>query len=618
LENNSKDRDEIIKEIDAANSLIWGRRGTPHQDFDPFKLIEDALENSKTLGYDFGIAQCTLNKGMGAFILQHNMELSLKFLNEALNMFKLQNNKKWIANTYITLGIITNTIGNSEAALYNSTKGFEFYETNEEDVDDSIMAYYVIGTVYKDLKKYDEAERYFLKGVKFNLENSSWSGRIYTGLSNIYNEKGQFEKALEIAFKSLTILRSEQNKIGESRALNDIGGIYKNLKDFDNALKYFLEGLKIREEVNVKHFILGSLLEIASIYFEKNNSFDAITYFLRAEPIANETNHQVRLVFIYQKLAELYKRTNELDRSINYYEKLIQLSNELHSKEKETKIDNLQNALIQEKEQEIERLKNVELKNAYTLISEKNKEITDSIRYALRIQNALLASTNLLKKNLKDFFVLYKPKDIVSGDFYWGTEHENNFYLAVCDSTGHGVPGAFMSLLNISFLNEAIIEKGLKQPNDILNHVRNRLIENLSQDGGQDGMDAILLRIDRSTNAISYSAANNQPIIIRNNTIIELEKDKMPVGKGEVLDSFSLNIIEVKKGDILYLYTDGFADQFGGPRGKKFKYKQLNELILTYSKKTFEDQRASLDTNFQNWKGNLEQVDDVCIIGIKL
>jgi serine phosphatase RsbU (regulator of sigma subunit) len=617
LENKINNREQIIKEIDAANSLIWSRRGTPHQDFDPFELIEDALEKSKVLKYDFGIAQCTLNKGMGAFIIKHNKDSSLKFLNEALNLFKFLDNKKWIANAYVTLGIINNSIGNSEAALYNSIKGIGFYESNEEDIDDSIMAYYVIGTVYKDLKKYDEAESYFLKGAKFNYDNSSWTGRIYTGLSNIYNEQGKYENALELAYKSLNILIKEKNKIAESRALNDIGSIYKTLKKFDQALDYFFQSLKIREEVNVLHFVLGSLLEIATIYLEMEHYSEAIFYFLKAESAALETNHQARLYIIYQKLAELYKITNELDRSINYYEKLILLSNEINSKEKDTKIDNLQNTLLLEKEQEIERLRNVELKNAYTLISEKNKEITDSIRYALRIQNALLASNGLLKKNLNDFFVLYKPKDIVSGDFYWATENETDFYLAVCDSTGHGVPGAFMSLLNISFLNEAIIEKNIIQPNEILNHVRTRLIENLSQDGGQDGMDAILLRINKATNTITYSAANNQPIIIRNDEIMELEKDKMPVGKGELTGSFSLHEIKLNKGDCLYLYTDGFADQFGGPNGKKFKYKKLNELLASLNNKGLNDQKLILESDFNTWKGNLEQVDDVCIIGIR-
>lgn len=618
MENKTKDRDEIIKEIDAANALIWGRRGTPHQDFDPFELIEDALEKSKLLNYDFGIAQCTLNRGMGAFIIQHNIDSSLNFLNQALCLFKILNNKKWVANAYITLGIINNSIGNSEAALYNSAKGIEFYEKNEDDIDDSIMAYYVIGTVYKDLKKYDEAETYFLKGAKFNFETSSWTGRIYTGLSNIYNDQGKYEKALELANKSLKILIAEKNRIAESRALNDIGSIYKTLKKFDLALDYFFQSLEIRQEINVLHFVLGSLLEIATTYFEMARYAESINYFVKAESVAIETNHSTRLVLIYQKLAELYKTVNKLDLSINYYEKLIVLTTELKSKEKVTNIDNLQNALLQEKEQEIERLKNVELKNAYTLISEKNKEITDSIRYALRIQNALLASNGLLKKNLNDFFVLYKPKDIVSGDFYWATESQTDFYLAVCDSTGHGVPGAFMSLLNISFLNEAIIEKELKQPHEILNHVRTRLIENLSQDGGQDGMDAILLRINKTSNALTYSAANNAPIVITNNSIIELEKDKMPVGKGELLESFSLKTIEVKKGDTLYLYTDGFADQFGGPKGKKFKYKKLNELLLSVSNEKMDKQRELLDLNFIEWKNKLEQVDDVCVIGIKI
>ena len=156
-----------------------------------------------------------------------------------------------------------------------------------------------------------------------------------------------------------------------------------------------------------------------------------------------------------------------------------------------SKIENAQ------KEAEINRLKNVELKNAFDVIAEKNKDITDSINYAKRIQQALLASDDMLKRNLKEYFVLYKPKDIVSGDFYWAVEKNGCFYLAVCDSTGHGVPGAFMSLLNISFLNEAINEKNISQPNEVFNHARKRLVENISSDGAQDGMDGILVKFGK-------------------------------------------------------------------------------------------------------------------------
>ncbi len=281
-----------------------------------------------------------------------------------------------------------------------------------------------------------------------------------------------------------------------------------------------------------------------------------------------------------------------------------------------------------------------ELSDSREKLTEKNKEITDSINYAKRIQYTLLAHDQFLSKYLPGHFVLFKPKDIVSGDFYWATERENKFYLAVCDSTGHGVPGAFMSLLNIGFLSEAINEKDIYEPHKVLNHVRNRLIDSISKDGGKDGMDAILMSLefrDKSSekgqdstqnshlstlnsqlSTITYAGANNHPILIRDNRIIELAKDKMPVGKGEHLNSFTLHSIETKPGDMLYLYTDGYADQFGGPKGKKFKYKQLNELLLSISKEPMDKQQQKLNTVFEAWKGNLEQVDDVCIIGIKI
>jgi serine phosphatase RsbU (regulator of sigma subunit) len=174
-----------------------------------------------------------------------------------------------------------------------------------------------------------------------------------------------------------------------------------------------------------------------------------------------------------------------------------------------------------------------------------------------------------------------------------------------------------MSLLNINFLNEAVLEKNITQPNKILNHVRNRLIENISQDGGQDGMDAILICLDRSTNAITYSAANNAPILIRDNKFLELEKDKMPVGKGEKNTSFTLFDLDIKKGDSLYLFTDGYADQFGGMQAKKFKNRNLNEYLAKICELTNQKQLEALNTTYENWKGDLDQVDDICIIGIK-
>lgn len=222
--------------------------------------------------------------------------------------------------------------------------------------------------------------------------------------------------------------------------------------------------------------------------------------------------------------------------------------------------------------------------------------------------------------------MLYHPKDIVSGDFYWATKigsaTSQKFYLAVCDSTGHGVPGAFMSLLNIGFLSEAINEKGIEKTNEVFNYVRKRLIENISKEGQQDGFDGILICFEKELNKkelkITYSAANNAPVLVRDGSLVELPCDRMPVGMGVKKEEFQHFTIEAKNGDRIYLPTDGYGDQFGGPKGKKFMYRRLNELLLEIHKELPEVQLSQLKTTFENWRGHHEQVDDVCIIGIKI
>lgn len=258
----------------------------------------------------------------------------------------------------------------------------------------------------------------------------------------------------------------------------------------------------------------------------------------------------------------------------------------------------------------------VEEKSAELL--ERNKEVTDSINYAKRIQHAMLANEALLRENLIEYFILFKPKDIVSGDFYWATTKNDQFYLAVCDSTGHGVPGAFMSLLNISFLNEAINERNIEKPNEICAHIRNRLIESISNDGGRDGMDGVLLSIDSEKKKLCFTAAHNAPILIRDNTIIEFDADKMPIGKGIKSDDFKHHIVDIESGDLFYLYTDGYTDQFGGPKGKKFKYRQMLALLQSICNQSMAEQKKILEAIIDNWRGNLEQTDDILMVGFKV
>lgn len=282
------------------------------------------------------------------------------------------------------------------------------------------------------------------------------------------------------------------------------------------------------------------------------------------------------------------------------------------------------------KQKTIIEIQKAETAKAFHALHEKNKEVMDSIYYARRIQQTLLTSDAFFKKIFGDnYFVIFRPKDIVSGDFYWATSlgGHHKIYLAVCNSTGHGVPGAFMSLLNIGFLSEAINEKQIDKPADVLNYVRDRLVSSFGKDEQKDGFDGCLISYDPATRILNYSAANSRPLVVRNRTLLELNYDRMPVGAGEKKESFNNHTLQLHQGDMLYMFTDGYADQFGGPKGKKFKLKQLQENLLKYAELDIENQKEKHAQIFEDWKAwkdengkmnELEQLDDVCLFGIRI
>ncbi|MDP2385811.1 MAG: SpoIIE family protein phosphatase [Bacteroidota bacterium] len=257
-------------------------------------------------------------------------------------------------------------------------------------------------------------------------------------------------------------------------------------------------------------------------------------------------------------------------------------------------------------------------------LSQKNKDITDSINYAQRIQKALLASDEMLNTYFKDHFVFFQPKDIVSGDFYWAAVLENNqVALVTADSTGHGVPGAIMSMLNIACLNEAVEAQKLIEPNEILNYTRSKIIKHLANDGslegGKDGMDCSLLSFDFGNNKLSFAAANNPIWIVRNGGLMECKPDKMPVGRHDKQNiPFAQHTIELQKNDVVYTLTDGMPDQFGGEKGKKFMYKQLKEMLTNLSSMPMQEQKEKIESYLNEWKKGYEQVDDICIIGVRI
>jgi serine phosphatase RsbU (regulator of sigma subunit) len=252
------------------------------------------------------------------------------------------------------------------------------------------------------------------------------------------------------------------------------------------------------------------------------------------------------------------------------------------------------------------------------VLSLKNKEITDSITYAKRIQNAILPSDKVIRESLPDSFVLYKPKDIVAGDFYWLEKNDTTVLFAAADSTGHGVPGAMVSVVCKNALSRSVREFKLNEPGRILDKSREIIIQEFekSETEVQDGMDISLCSFSTKTYELQWAGANNPLLIIRNKEIIEIKPDKQPVGKFAASKEFTTHKFQLLKGDLLYVFTDGYSDQFGGPNKKKLKYKAFKQLLLDNHLSPMAVQKEKLDRAIELWKGPLEQVDDICLIGV--
>jgi len=274
-------------------------------------------------------------------------------------------------------------------------------------------------------------------------------------------------------------------------------------------------------------------------------------------------------------------------------------------------------------------LQKVEIQNQKDTLEVKNREITDSINYAKNIQDALLPTEEEFRNYFKDSFVLFKPKDIVSGDFYWVYEKNDLVFYATADCTGHGVPGGFMTMLGLSFLDDIIEGQNILNPAEALNLMRDKIISALKQTGNigesKDGMDITICCIDKNKKELTFSSANNDLYIIRHTpggdhakVLSEYKANRQPVGFHHLNKPFTKHTIQLSEGDCIYTFTDGYADQFGGPKGKKFRYKQFQEILLNNSHLNFTAQKNILNTTVDQWRGNLEQIDDILVIGVKI
>ncbi|MES2762832.1 MAG: tetratricopeptide repeat protein [Bacteroidota bacterium] len=570
---------------------------------------------------------------------------SLDLYYEALKVFEDSKNKYGQSVILLNIATIYDQMKDEKKAHEILIRSLNLKKEIEDEFGEAIILSILAGD-YSDKGDYKTALEYLNKSLLIfeKYEEKAKIADAYCGIGRVYTNKGDLLKGLEFFKKGIVLQKQIELRTALGMSLNGMGELYIKLNRHTDAIASCSEGLTIAKETGNLDAEKANCRCLYMAYEKVGDSKQALSYYKKyidikdslvndentreatrkemnfgfskkqlKDSLANMQQQQIKDLQLSEQEAAI---KSERAQKIGLYLGLALLSILGAVSYRSYRIKKKDNLVIAAQKNEVE-IQKAEITIQKHLVDEKQKEIVDSINYAKRIQYTLLANDTMLSENLKEYFVFFKPKDIVSGDFYWAAEHNDKFYLAACDSTGHGVPGAFMSLLNIGFLSEAIKEKNISDPHEILNFVRTRLIDSISKDEQKDGMDGILICVDKRTGKITYAAANNEPVLLKNNAMITLPKNKMPVGKGEKTDSFTLYTVDSQSGDILYLYTDGYADQFGGPKGKKFKYKPLNDMLLDINGLSLDKQKEILSAAFDKWKGNLEQVDDVLIIGIK-
>lgn len=527
---------------------------------------------------------------------------------------------------YETWGMILWSGGKYDEAFTMVYDGIRVTE-EQNNTNDQGMLFWALGVFYYDLKDYEKSLANYQKAM--NVINTNKTGDVniigyaLIGLGCCYRGLGDKEKALDYFLQAQQKSKEWNHWMQEARTYYEIGTMLFTDKKLDEAEVALKKSYEMRKAHGTKPSMVSSLLALADVETGREQLSQAMAYLEQALSIAMETNNKPKIYQCHEKLAAQYKQIGNYKEALDHIEKFYQLRSEVVGEEASNKLKDLETKYAterSEKEAEIQRLRNVELKKAHDLVAEKNKEITDSIQYAKRIQNAILPPQKLVKEYLSETFILYKPKDIVAGDFYWMDRKEGKVLFAAADCTGHGVPGALVSVICNNGLNRSVREYGLTAPGKILDKTREIVIAEFekSEEDVKDGMDIALCSLDLVAKKLDYAGANNPLYYINKGELKEIKPDKQPIGKYADKHPYTNHTLDIETGDCIYIFSDGFADQFGGPKGKKFKYKSFRELLLEIHSKPMDEQKQILDKALEDWKGPLDQLDDICVIGLRI
>lgn len=696
LENLLKTDKEDTNKVNHLNQL-GGRYGE-------VQLLEKdsvysfgAVELAKKLNYQTGLAKAYNNLGI-INLLHSNYSTALDYFSKALQTYGDK-------GSILDKESVTGNMGLVYADVGNSPKAIECYldalALAEKINDKGAMSadHSNISGIYFQQGDYSKSLENMQMALKLDKEsnNKSGEGDDLSSIGTIYAAQNKLQEAMESYTKSLELSEEVTDTMAISTTLGGIGGIYNARKEYPKALEYYFKSLSMHEKMGDKMGMANSFCPIGQIYLSEKKYQDAESSILKALQIANDIQFYDVIIQGNDILSEIYDSTGQWQKAYDATKKYVAAKDSMFNKDKskeigklEAKFDydkdlavkqaNYDNQLLLDqaekrkqriviisilgglllvivfavfvfrslqttrKQKQIIEIKNKETEEQKKVIEEKNKDILDSITYSKRLQDAILPPLSLIEKYLPQSFLLYKPKDIIAGDFYWMERVGDTLLIAAADCTGHGVPGAMVSVVCSNALNRGVREFHLTEPGKILDKARELLLETFekSESNIQDGMDISLCCIKaypqpfpegREKNpvspvlptgeglggaAIQWSGAYNSLWYIQNGEIHEISGDKQPIGKHDKQVPFNTHNLKLQPGDALYLFTDGYADQFGGPKGKKFKYKQLEELLLANAAKPMEEQKLKLEETLEAWKGSLEQVDDVLIMGIRV
>ncbi len=636
-----------------------------------------AQQLARKLNYKNGIAASYNNLG-SICLYTGDYEKALINHQNSLNIRIEMGDKRGIAVSYNNIGNIYFSQGYYEKSLESHLKNLKISETIS---DKQLMAaaYNNMGGIYNILGNYGKGLDNFSKSLKISerIEDKKGMSNSNVGIGNALEKLGNYDGALESHLKGLKINIEMGDRQGISMCYNNIGNIYEKLSKHDMALKYQLKALEINKEIGGKQGIATSYNNVGNILSKTNKLEQAYDYLRQSLILSKEIGSKDGVKEAYFSLSEFYNRKGDYKQAYYYHKlysdikdtllneqsgkqiaemnskydsekkdkELIKKDAEINKQHAETEKQNLQrNAFIigftlvlllvffiyrgYRQKQNANILlegKNMLIEKQKLLVEEKNLKITDSINYAKRIQQAILPSQELIKSLLPESFIFFRPKDIVSGDFYWFAEKKDTLIIAVADCTGHGVPGAFMSMIGNTLLNEIVNVKNIYQPAKILNELNNGIVNILHQSNSDsstqdDGMDITILAIDLATREMEFAGANHFLFLINQNQLKTIKGDIFSIGGmfGRSGINFTSQKIVIEKDTNIYLFTDGFIDQFGGEKNTKFLSKRFEKLLENNQQYSMEQQNENLIVAFDDWKGNNKQLDDITVIGIRL